>query len=131
VKQILIIFSIFFIIACNNNSENRVQHTKKGNQVGDNKIKIEDLVFEKGNGKLKFHFKNEKILLFSNGGDLVKSQIEELKKGGYKFYVIKNDELITLFKIHKFPTIIITDGKNEKRYEGFIPNEVFKYEIKD
>jgi len=142
-RYILIIFSIF-IVGCNNHSENKnekenlnqkVITSQKPPKIESKKkkdiIKIEDLVFEKINEKIKFNFQNRKILLFSNGGNLSKSQIDELKKGGYKFYVIKNNELITFFKIHKFPTIIITNGKKEKRYEGFIPNEVLKYEIKD
>ena len=137
-KYILII--LFFLInGCSNNSENKkqneqIKNLKNDTQIMKNEIKeikIDDLIFKEVNGKLKFNFQEKKILIFSNKNNLSNSQIQELKKNNYKFYIIENDELITFFKIRKFPTIIITDGKKETKYEGFVPNEVLKYEIKD
>jgi len=95
-------------------------------------IKIKDLVFTKDSNSFKYSFDTKKILLFINDNKFSKYQLEELNKSKQKFYIVNNKKLIRFFKINKFPTIIITkDNNTTKTYEGYIPNEVLKYELKD
>jgi len=94
-------------------------------------IIIKDLIFIKKNDKLYFSFKHTKILLFLNDSTYSKLELKEIKKLKKNFYIIKNKDLIDFFNITKYPSIVILKQKTAKKYEGFMPYEVLKYELKD
>ena len=140
----LIIILLFFI-GCENKPQNQrekqilkediLPHKKV--IVKDEKeipsIKIENLIFKKlNNSKLEYNFQNNIILLFVNNNKFSSIQIEELNNSNQKFYIIKNNIIKRFFDIKTYPTMIITkDNNHSKKYEGFIPNTILKYEIKD
>jgi len=143
----IFIFLLVFIVGCDNTQnhksikkqETNITQTKqtikekpKQKIKKVNKIVIDDLTFIKQKNDILYSFKSKKILVFLNNNKLSNSQIEELKKLKTKYYIIKNKELKEYFKIITFPTIIITkDTNHTKKYEGFMPYEILKYEIKD
>ena len=94
-------------------------------------IIIQDLVFIKRNDKLYFSFKHTKLLVFLNDNTYSKLEKKELKKLKSHYYIIKNKDLIQFFNIKKYPSIVILKHKTAKKYEGFMPYEILKYEIKD
>ncbi|RUM57252.1 MAG: hypothetical protein DSY40_01030, partial [Nautilia sp.] len=73
----------------------------------------------------------KQILVFINNSTLSKEQIEELKKNKINFFKTSNKELENYFDIKIFPTLIIIEKNKTKKYEGFIPSEILKYELKD
>jgi len=138
-----IILLPFIFLGCNNskpkedklyikdivevNSTNSTNTTKIQNSM-----KIENLVFYINDDNITYDFNSSKILLFVDDSQYSSLQIKALKKLNVKYYVIQNAKLLNYFKIQEYPTIIITkDNNNTKKYEGFIPSEILKYELKD
>ena len=149
-KYFFMIILIVFI-GCDNHHTNKIQETNKTIQTNKQKIKqkptqtnklqikqkiikikIDDLNFTQKSNTLIYNFKQNKILVFLNNNKDSKLQINELKKLKQKYYIIKNQKIKQYFNILTFPTIIITkDNNHTKKYEGFMPHEVLKYEIKE
>jgi len=144
-KYFFIIFSFLYFIGCeqqhNNNdnnkhfnefNENKIKTIKSPQTINKStSIKIGDLTFHKEKNNITYSFQKPEILLFIDENQNSKLQLSELKKLNTKFYIIKNVDLINFFNITTYPTIIITDGKKTKKYVGFIPAVMLKYEIKD
>lgn len=144
----IFIFLLIFIVGCDNTKNHKsikkqqetnitqmkqsIKEKPKQKIKKVNKIVIDDLTFIKQKNDILYSFKSKKILVFLNNNKLSNSQIEELKKLKTKYYIIRNKNLKEYFKIITFPTIIITkDTNHTKKYEGFMPYEILKYEIKD
>jgi len=138
-KYFLII--LIFFIGCENKTQNHqnkkvyiedILPQKKANNTKKTEIKIDNLTFIEDNNNLIYNFDKNQILIFTKKNKFSKLQLEELNKSNQKFYVIHNKKLEKFFKIKQYPTIIITKSNNNiKKYEGFIPNEILQYEIKD
>jgi hypothetical protein len=95
-------------------------------------IQIKDLNFTEENNTIIYSFNSKKILLFVDSNDFSTQQIDALKKAHKKFYIINNEKLKKFFNIKKLPTMIVTKENNKtKKYEGYLPCEVIKYEIKE
>jgi len=94
-------------------------------------ISIDDINCTKTNNKIIYNFKSKKILVFVDNSKNSTLQLQELNKSKKKFYIIHNQDLENYFNIVSFPTIVIVDNNSTKKYEGFIPYEVLKYEIKE
>ena len=133
------LFILLFFIGCNNQNEKKVyiddvinsneipqQITKKPKI-----IKIKDLVFYENNNSITYNFNKSKILIFLDNNKYSKLQLKELNKTNIKYYIINNEKLEQHFKIKEYPTILVVDKNSTKKYEGFIPYEILKYEIKD
>jgi len=125
-KYIFLFLTIsLFFIGCDNKKEQKSYNkTIKNNQ---------DIIESGLNFKnLNYKFNDTKLLLFVNQNHYSKLQIKTLQKLKVKFYIINNKRLKKFFKIKVYPTIVMTKDKNHiKTYEGFIPYEILKYEIKD
>jgi len=93
--------------------------------------KFPNLVFKEKNETIFYETNTTNILLFVDNSNLSIAQKEELNKSKIDFYIIKNIKLLNYFDIKKFPTLIILEKNKTKKYEGFIPSEVLKYELKD
>jgi thioredoxin-related protein len=135
--KILIYLFILFLIGCNNKKDNNTPKTNIQKDINKTKsktqktiIQIDDINFSKKNS-ISYDFKTKKMLVFIDNSKNSKLQIKEINKSKQKFYIIKNKDLIKHFKIKSFPTILIVDNNSTKRYEGFIPYEILKYEIKE
>ena len=122
----LIFILLLFLTGCNN-TKTHTNKTTKEIIIYQNK----DLIFRKKDDKIFFDINKTKILLFSDNTNLSKQQIITLKRAKIKFYDINNSEIKTYFKIIKYPTLIILNKHKIKKYEGFIPIEVLKFELKD
>jgi hypothetical protein len=142
-RYILIIFSLL-LIGCNNQTTSKKAHSESNETVSlietqpiivkkqiKTIAKFPNLIFKEENNTIFYETNTTNILLFTNDNKLSLIQKEELTKYKTDFYSINNDKLKKYFKINIFPTIIILDKNSTKKYEGFIPNEVLKYEIKD
>ena len=99
--------------------------------VKNNIIKIKGLKFYEKNNSISYNFEKTKVLVFINGNEYSNLQIKELDKTNIKYYIIDNEKLKQYFKIKEYPTILIVDKNSTKKYEGFIPYEILKYELKD
>ena len=127
---------LLFFIGCNNSKTEKTIKAEKNIEINniqtENTIKIKDLIFKIDNNKITYNFNNFKTLLFIDDSKSSKFQIEILNSLNKNFYIIKNKKLIQYFNISTYPTIIITkDINHTKKYEGLIPAEILKYEIKD
>jgi len=136
---------LLFFIGCNNSKTEKTIKAEKNIEINNiqtentiskkdaiNTIKIKDLIFKIDNNKITYNFNNFKTLLFIDDSKSSKFQIEILNSLNKNFYIIKNKKLIQYFNISTYPTIIITkDINHTKKYEGLIPAEILKYEIKD
>jgi hypothetical protein len=134
-RYILLIFSLL-LIGCNNQTTSKKIHSENNETIMVKKqiktiAKFPNLIFKEKNNNIFYETNKTNILLFSNDNKLSITQKEVLNKNKIHFYSIKNDKLKKYFNINIFPTIIILDKNSTKKYEGFIPNEVLKYEIKD
>jgi len=131
---------LLFLVGCSDTKqkdkklyiEDVVKTTNTTNTPKINIININNLKFKEIDDNISYNFDTPKILLFIDNSKESTLQIKELKKLNKKYYIIKNSKLIKFFNIVSFPTIVITkDNNNTKKYEGFIPNEILKYELKD
>ena len=109
----------------------KINELNNSNVVKNNVIKIKDLKFYEKNNSISYNFEKPKILVFINGDKYSNLQIKELDKTNVKYYIIDNEKLKQYFKIKEYPTILVVDKNSTKKYEGFIPAEILKYEIKD
>jgi len=109
----------------------KINELNNSNVVKNNIIKIKDLKFYEKNNSISYNFEKIKILVFINGDKYSNLQIKELDKTNVKYYIIDNEKLKQYFKIKEYPTILVIDKNSTKKYEGFIPYEILKYEIKD
>ena len=109
----------------------KINELNNSNVVKNNIIKIKDLKFYEKNNSISYNFEKTKILVFINGDKYSNLQIKELDKTNVKYYIIDNEKLKQYFKIKEYPTILILDKNSTKKYEGFIPYEILKYELKD
>jgi len=126
---------LFFITSCSDNSSKKekkvyIDDVVKIDLPKEKNINIEGLIFKKIDNKIFYNFQNQTILVFTNDKSVSNNQITELKKLKHKFYIIKNQEIIEHFQVKIFPTIIIIKNNIPKKYEGFIPYEVLKFELK-
>jgi len=133
-----ILFTLYFIllIGCNNHSSNN-----KNREIKDNIPKSQQkeviknfnnkLIFFEKNREISYKIEKKQILVFINNSTLSKEQIEELRKNKIDFFKTSNKELENYFDIKIFPTLIIIEKNKTKKYEGFIPSEILKYELKD
>jgi len=134
-----LIILILLLSGCENNNSHKVviqkqkAETKTNTKIETEKelLKLPTLVFKEKNGKISYETNTTNILLFVDNSNLSLAQQEELNRSKRKFYIIKNIKLLNYFDVKKFPTIIILDKNKTKKYEGFVPNEVLKYELKD
>jgi hypothetical protein len=135
-----IILLPFIFLGCNNSKPKEdklyikdiVEVNSTNTTKIQNSMKIENLVFYINDDNITYDFNSSKILLFVDDSQYSSLQIKALKKLNVKYYVIQNAKLLNYFKIQEYPTIIITkDNNNTKKYEGFIPSEILKYELKD
>jgi hypothetical protein len=128
VKFIIGIFILFFI-GCDKKSSNSTKKVyisdviQEENQI----IRLDDLEFIKNGNKLEYNFDKPKVLLFFDNSKSSKNQLLELQN--IKYY--KANKIANYFDIKIFPTIVIINKNKTKKYEGFIPYEVLKYEIKE
>jgi len=130
------LFILLFFIGCSNQNEkkiyiNDVVEINSTVKSKSNKIEIENLTFYEKNSSLSYDFNQSVLLVFVDENKYSQLQLKELNKTHKKFYIISNQKLEKYFKIKKYPTILIIDKNSTKRYEGFIPYEILKYEIKD
>lgn len=123
----ILIFILLLLTGCNNTTTHKKTEIHKEIIIYQN----QGLIFRKKNDKIFFDINKTKILLFSDNTNLSKQQIITLKKAKIKFYDINNSEIKDYFKIIKYPTLIILNKHKIKKYEGFIPIEVLKFELKD
>jgi len=140
-KYFVLFIPLFIFIGCNNKPKEKIyikdvvsEDMISNNTTSNNKNFLIDsnLTFYTYNNQITYDFNNSKILLFKDNSEDSKLQIQALKKLNLKYHIITTPILIKYFKINKYPTIIITkDNNNTKKYEGFIPSEILKYEIKD
>ena len=135
-KYFFIIFLFFYFVGCDNKKNINSQQTEItiSNETIKSQpkiIKVDDLEFIENNNTFSYHFENQVILFFSDDSKESKLEQKELKSLNKKFYIIKKPKLIEFFKIVKYPTILIIDKNNTKKFEGFIPAIMLKYEIKD
>ncbi len=127
-KFIIGIFILFFI-GCDKKSSNSTKKVyisdviQEENQI----IRLDDLEFIKNGNKLEYNFDKPKVLLFFDNSKSSKNQLLELQN--IKYY--KANKIANYFDIKIFPTIVIINKNKTKKYEGFIPYEVLKYEIKE
>ena len=137
--KVFIFFVILvFMIACDNKDNNHKENknpTQKEKNIS-NIVKTENIPNKKikeENKKMDLlsSFKDKSLLLFVDDSKISQNQIKELNNYKQKFYKIDNDELKLHFNIKSYPTIIIVDKNKTKKYEGFIPYQILKYELKD
>jgi len=94
------------------------------------KIEVKDLTFTIKEHHFSYDFNQSKILVFLDASKASTFQIDALNDLNKTYYVINKPELIKYFNINRYPTIIITkDINHTKRYEGFIPSQMLKYEL--
>jgi len=134
-RYFIIIFTLFFI-GCNDSASDKQNIQNSNSNVIEKKEPIEiakfpNLIFKEKNNTIFYETNSTNILLFTDDSKLSTAQIEELNKSKRTFYLIKNKKIMDYFGINSFPTIIILDKNSSKKYEGFVPNEVLKYELKD
>ena len=136
-RYFLIILILLFSGCENNNSHKVVIQTQKPKtkttkiETEKELLKFPTLIFKEKNGKISYETNTTNILLFVNNSDLSLAQKKELNRSKREFYIIKNIKLLNYFDVNKFPTLIILEKNKTKKYEGFVPNEVLKYELKD
>ena len=133
-----IFFTLYFIllVGCNNHSTDNKKKEIKSNISKSLKKKIlknfnNKLIFFEQNREISYKIEKKQILVFINNSTLSKEQIEELRKNKIDFFKTSNKELENYFDIKIFPTLIIIEKNKTKKYEGFIPSEILKYELKD
>jgi hypothetical protein len=129
-RYILLIFSLL-LIGCNNQTNSKIKTQPELKIQSKIIVKFPNLVFKEKDNTIFYETNTTNILLFTNNNKLSQEQKKEFINNKINFYSIKNDKLKEYFNIDIFPTIIILDKNSTKKYEGFIPNEVLKYEIKD
>jgi len=148
------LFLIFIIfIGCGNEEDKKETKVVKSVKVVDSKKEIKkviqkpEVVIEKiklksfdNKDSVELKFKDDKliskfdkrvVLLFLNDSTLSKEQLSYMKKTKKEFFVVKNEEVLNYFNVLHFPTIIILDKNETKRYDSILPYEVLKIELKD
>ena len=94
------------------------------------KIEVKDLTFTIKEHNLTYDFNQSKILVFLDASKDSTFQEDALNDLNKTYYVINKPDLIQYFHINTYPTIIVTkDINHSKRYEGFIPSQMLKYEL--
>jgi len=142
-RYFIIILALFFI-GCNNTNSHSEKKEVKNNKTITKKVvrpiktistteiaKFPTLVFKEKNGKISYETNTTNILVFTDDSKMSNAQIKELNKSKRNFYIIKSIKLLNYFDIKKFPTLIVLEKNSSKKYEGFVPNEVLQYELKD